>query len=944
MFWVSLILQVWMVDSFFHEASMKTFEAKESVANNALFGYSISYESSNKRLIAGAPKGDVMGQVYTIEIGSESTQRIKFEYLEANLRFANKTRTQSWLGTSVAASDDFFVTCAPRYTEDKKIRYHRNDKRFVNYGVCGIEDKNSSLTFLKPMTTKDRQRNATELIERAMDNFGWSIKVMKPDGIVLIGGPSQIAGRVIVYEQAKKYPNKPPILINKNILLNDPVRFNFGYSITYGNFFGDKSVEYAVSTTYGDVGFPKVYIFNSKYAHINTLVHDEIGTLFGGCLCTVRLSADYDSLLIGAPLYARTAYESDTGAVYVFQPNSDTSPTFTLKKIIKAKTPGGHFGLSIANLGDMDGDGRDEVAIAAPYENDGAVYIYTGKALVSEPEKYMMKIKPEGFQTFGLSLATLWDYDDNGSNGLAIGAPESNKIAILRSFASVTVNLRTEFPILQFDSHKSDENISFKVILSVVYPKKAKNVTADIKVTAELTDGKSKFVNNPEMGIYTYTQSLNDKLSSYNHSIPVKVVIPRKDVFQVISYKITVELMEDPMKIPFDPSRVLLSESSTLFEQDTKTSSRCTGARCMPNLEPTLTTSLMDKYIIGSTEREYFNISVFNSGDNAYAPCIKVEARGVRILKASKDCVLGLNEEFICSPTIAVLKGHTWNIPNMEMEMNTLKSEDYNIFIKYDLYSHCDDTTDRKTFENPIKLYPDLNFEIKGQSNPSDIINTTVNELKDFQKQIKHVYTITNDGVTNWVDLQFQISFNHSDHINVFNSSALVYPESGAIQCAMKNVSEVIFACTFSLNRKQKAQIHISIELLKDSFGTDDEDSTAEIVTNLYLVNFAKYNVASDTFLSLSTSLHISSTRVALWIIILSSLLGLLLLIIIAFIMYKCGFFRRNNREKLEGLKESVHRQSVYRKSMRASMLAAAKSNAEENSELILNDEDLQSE
>ncbi|CAF4939099.1 unnamed protein product [Pieris macdunnoughi] len=893
MFWVLLLLQVWMVDSFFHESSMKTIKAPKSVANNGLFGYSISYETSKKRLIAGAPKGHDIGQVYAIEIGSERnvSQKIAFKELDTNHYHRNKRRAQSWwLGTSVAASDDFFVTCAPRYTQDEPInRSNKNDKKFVNYGVCGIEGNNSSLKLLMPMGNEDRQRNATAIVENAMDNFGWSIKIKEPEDIVLIGGPSQITGRVIVYEQAKKNPNKYPILINKYILPNDPVRFNFGYSITYGNFFGDKSVEYAVSTTYGDVGFAKVYFFNSKYAHINTLIHEEIGTLFGGCLCAVRLSADYDSLLIGAPLYARSAYESDTGAVYVFKPNSDTSPTMlTFKKIIKAKTPGGRFGLTIVNIGDMDGDGKDEVAIAAPYEDDGAVYIYTGKALDSEPGKYMMKIKPEGFQTFGLSLATLWDYDDNGSNGLAIGAPESDKILVLRSFASVTVNLRTEFPLLQFKSNKIDENITFKVILSVIYPKKAKNVTGDLKVTAELTDGKSKFVNNPEKGIYTYTHSLNDKLSSYNHSIPVKVVIPRKDVFQVISYRITVELMENPMTIPFDPSRVLLSESSRLFEQDTKTSSRCTGARCMPNLKPTLTTSLMDKYIIGSTEREYFNISIYNSGDNAYAPCMKVEVRGVRILKASKDCVLGLYEEFICSPTISVLKGNTWNINYMEMEMNTLKSEDDSILIKYDLYSHCDDTTDKKTFNNSIKLYPESNFEIKGQSNPSDIINTTINELKDFQKQIKHVYTITNDGVTNWVDLEFKILFNNSEHINVFNSSALVYPESGAIQCAMDNYSGVIFVCNFPLNRKQKAQIHISIELLKDSFDAKDEDTTTEIVTELYLVT---KDERFDTFLSLSTSLHISSTRVALWIIILSSLLGLLLLIIIAFIMYKITNF-----------------------------------------------------
>jgi len=45
------------------------------------------------------------------------------------------------------------------------------------------------------------------------------------------------------------------------------------------------------------------------------------------------------------------------------------------------------FGFSIANLGDLNKDGYEDVAIGAPYEGSGAVYIYLGSdnGLITEP-------------------------------------------------------------------------------------------------------------------------------------------------------------------------------------------------------------------------------------------------------------------------------------------------------------------------------------------------------------------------------------------------------------------------------------------------------------------------------------------------------------------------------------------------------------------------------
>lgn len=64
----------------------------------------------------------------------------------------------------------------------------------------------------------------------------------------------------------------------------------------------------------------------------------------------------------------------------------------------------------------------------------------------------------------------------------------------------------------------------------------------------------------------------------------------------------------------------------------------------------------------------------------------------------------------------------------MEMEMDTLKSGDQNIRIKYDLYTHCDDDTEKKTYEHSIQLYPESKFDIQGYVPTLYIVECTFGE------------------------------------------------------------------------------------------------------------------------------------------------------------------------------------------------------------------------
>ena len=67
---------------------------------------------------------------------------------------------------------------------------------------------------------------------------------------------------------------------------------------------------------------------------------------------------------------------------YFTQEGEDTESRLLFKKALHAtkKESGARFGAAVANVGDVDGDGREDFAVAAPFEEQGggAVYIFRG--------------------------------------------------------------------------------------------------------------------------------------------------------------------------------------------------------------------------------------------------------------------------------------------------------------------------------------------------------------------------------------------------------------------------------------------------------------------------------------------------------------------------------------------------------------------------------------
>jgi Secretion system C-terminal sorting domain/FG-GAP repeat len=110
-------------------------------------------------------------------------------------------------------------------------------------------------------------------------------------------------------------------------------------------------------------------------------------------------------------------------------PILDATPDLTLFLPSSAFGPGGPnhnvlYGLSVADAGDVNGDGFDDIVVGSPiYNNTGRVDIYYGSVggfTNTSGNNILGEIAGENF---GFSLSSAGDFNDDGISDLVVGAP-----------------------------------------------------------------------------------------------------------------------------------------------------------------------------------------------------------------------------------------------------------------------------------------------------------------------------------------------------------------------------------------------------------------------------------------------------------------------------------------------------------------------------------------
>ncbi|XP_042331244.1 integrin alpha-3 isoform X2 [Sceloporus undulatus] len=173
------------------------------------------------------------------------------------------------------------------------------------------------------------------------------------------------------------------------------------------------------------------------------LFGEQVGSYFGSSIALADLNNDgWQDLIIGAPYYFDRKEEKG-GAVYVYM---NLGGTFHSSANLTLTGPrNSSFGLAVANIGDVDKDDFQDIAIGAPFEGSGKVYIYHSSVggLVDKPRQIISgKDFVPGITTFGYSFSGGMDVDGNFYPDLLVGTLSEN-IVLLRARPVINIVNKT---------------------------------------------------------------------------------------------------------------------------------------------------------------------------------------------------------------------------------------------------------------------------------------------------------------------------------------------------------------------------------------------------------------------------------------------------------------------------------------------------------------------
>jgi hypothetical protein len=193
----------------------------------------------------------------------------------------------------------------------------------------------------------------------------------------------------------------------------------FGGSIEYGpDFDGDGFRDVAVAASKVDHNSKSqcgaVYLLSGRdFSTVQSLYGDTDYQAFG---FNLGWCGDVDGDGI-SDLAIAAGFATPSVKIY-------SSQTWTLVREIVDSTQYSGFGEAIADAGDVDGDGVDDVIVGAPYDSyvaghSGALYIYSG-ADGSLLQTFRGTIESE----FGMSVAVIGDVNGDGVGDFIVGEPD----------------------------------------------------------------------------------------------------------------------------------------------------------------------------------------------------------------------------------------------------------------------------------------------------------------------------------------------------------------------------------------------------------------------------------------------------------------------------------------------------------------------------------------
>ncbi|EAW52243.1 integrin subunit alpha L [Homo sapiens] len=681
------------------------------------------------------------------------------------------------------------------------------------------------------------------------------------------------------------------------------------------------------------------------WSQVQTIHGTQIGSYFGGELCGVDVDQDGETelLLIGAPLFYG---EQRGGRVFIYQRRQ-----LGFEEVSELQgDPGyplGRFGEAITALTDINGDGLVDVAVGAPLEEQGAVYIFNGRhgGLSPQPSQRIEGTQVlSGIQWFGRSIHGVKDLEGDGLADVAVGA--ESQMIVLSSRPVVDMVTLMSFSPAEIPVHEVECSYSTSNKM-----KEGVNITICFQIKSLIPQFQGRLVAN-----LTYTLQLDGHRTRRRGLFPGGRHELRRNIAVTTSMSCTDFSFHFPVCVQDLISPINVSLNFSLWEEEGTPRDQRAGKDIPPILRPSLhseTWEIPFEKNCGEDKKCEANLrvsfsparsralrltafaslsvelSLSNLEEDAYWVQLDLHFppglsfRKVEMLKPHSQIPVSceelpeesrlLSRALSCNVSSPIFKaGHS---VALQMMFNTLVNSSWGDSVELHANVTCNNEDSDLLEDNsattiiPI-LYP-INILIQDQEDSTLYVSFTPKGPKIHQ--VKHMYQVriqpsihdhnipTLEAVVGVPQPPSEGPITHQWSVQMEPPVPCHYEDLERLPDAAEPcLPGALFRCPVVFRQEILVQVIGTLELV----GEIEASSMFSLCSSLSIsFNSSKHFHLYGSNASLAQvvmKVDVVYEKQMLYLYVLSGIGGLLLLLLIFIVLYKVGFFKRNLKEKME--------------------------------------------